>query len=246
MSAPSDLVIDLGHSRIKWARAGDGALNLQSVAACPTDQNQTLIELIRQDKPERVIWSPQGRDDIQNKLQHQLQSLGVSCRTVTTGSLDLPVAPAYSSLGSDRWLALQWPWQESGRALCVIDCGSAVTVDAVDGDGLHRGGWILAGRPALSKGLAEQAPQLPVVDADIASLQAPATDSARAIRGGFALQLVGGIERALLQLRSVLGERFDCWLTGGDAPAIRDALAMEVIHDPHLVLRGLAMAGKDS
>jgi type III pantothenate kinase len=40
---------------------------------------------------------------------------------------------------------MQWPWQQTGSALCVIDCGTALTVDVIDDGGRHLGGWIMAG-----------------------------------------------------------------------------------------------------
>jgi type III pantothenate kinase len=243
MSAPADLLIDLGHSRLKWALSRDGVFATDSIRACPAEAPQPLFASIEQARPGRVLWSPQGRGERMDELRNVFEGLGLSCLAVTTGSLDLPVKPAYPALGSDRWLALQWPWQQSRRALCVIDCGTAVTVDAVDGGGRHLGGWIMAGLPALLGGLARTAPRLPEPDLDPRHAEGPAKDSAEAIGGGFLLQLIGGIEAALERLDPVLGDRVDYWLTGGNAGLISAALRRPHRLDDHLVLRGLSIAG---
>ncbi len=49
-----------------------------------------------------------------------------------------------------------------------------------------------------------------------------------------------------LRLEGLLGGDFDCWLTGGDADRLGAQLGRAVQHDPHLVLRGLALAGARS
>ncbi|OAB60634.1 hypothetical protein AY599_09275 [Leptolyngbya valderiana BDU 20041] len=243
MSGPADLLIDLGHSRLKWALSRSGELEPGSIQAGPVEAPEALFALIEQQRPGRVLWSPQGRADRMAELRHAFESLGLSCFAVTTGSLDLPVAPAYPALGSDRWLALQWPWQQSRRALCVIDCGTAVTVDAVDQGGRHLGGWIMAGLPTLGEGLARKAPRLPEPELEIEHAERPARDSAAAIGGGFLLQLIGGVDAALERLDSILGEEFDCWLTGGNARLIGAGLRRPHELDDHLVLRGLGLAG---
>jgi type III pantothenate kinase len=243
MSAPADLLIDLGHSRLKWGLSLNGELEPGSVQAGPVEATAPLLECIEQARPQRALWSPQGRADRVAELQGVFDAVGLSCLAVTTGSLDLPVAPAYPALGSDRWLALQWPWQQSQRALCVIDCGTAVTVDAVGHDGLHRGGWIMAGLPSLRQGLARSAPGLPEPELRREHAERPAQDSARAIGGGLLLQMIGGIEAALKRLDSTLEGDFDCWLTGGNARLVATGLHRPHRLDDHLVLRGLGLAG---
>lgn len=246
MSASSDLLIDVGHSRAKWGRCRDGQLLTSSVGASTLDDRFSLRAIIERESIRRVLWSPQSHRASIERLRNDFRSLGVSCRTVVTGSLNLPVAAAYPDLGSDRWLALQWPWVQSERALCVIDCGTAITVDAVDGRGQHQGGWIMAGLTSLRRGLAQGAPDLPPDNPAPGTDDLPAMDSAKALGGGFRLQLIGGLVRALKQLERILGPDFDCWLTGGDADLLRPAIDRQVLHDPHLVLRGLALASERS
>ena len=61
-------------------------------------------------------------------------------------------------LGVDRWLAMIAATDAGsiGVPVCVIDCGSAITIDAVNSDGGHLGGMIVPGlsmmRNALVKG----------------------------------------------------------------------------------------------
>lgn len=246
MFGAAELVVDVGHSRIKWARCSADQLVTSSVASCPLEDSGPLLDTIRGQSISRLAWSPQSHHAVVNQLRDAFRALGVSCRTVSIGALNLPVAPAYSDLGTDRWLALQSPWTQSQRAICVVDCGTAVTVDAVDASGCHLGGWIMAGLSTLSQGLGLTAPRLPAPHSEDPITTGPATDSALAIGRGLKLQLIGGVRHALLELEAALGPDFDCWLTGGDAPLLANALGRPVRQDPNLVLRGLALAGSRS
>ncbi len=103
----------------------------------------------------------------------------------------------------------------SGRAFAVVDCGTAITVDAVssDGDFLR---WCDQRRPATS------------LRALTDSVKSPSGGYSRVRRGAehqyrirariwrpdFA---VGGIERALLEFDDTLGGDLHVVLTGGDS-----------------------------
>jgi type III pantothenate kinase len=57
-----------------------------------------------------------------------------------------------SSLGSDRFLAMLGAMNQfSKKPLLVIDIGSAMTFDVINGDGIHQGGLIMPGLGVLRK-----------------------------------------------------------------------------------------------
>ena len=66
-----------------------------------------------------------------------------------------------SETGPDRLAAAAAAHAVAGGAAVVVDVGSAVTVDAVDDDGVFLGGTIGPGRSALVAGLRGAAPALP-------------------------------------------------------------------------------------
>lgn len=244
MSDPADWLLDLGHSRVKWGRAEAGQLVSGSTGAGNYVQLAAMEQAWSGQTGGRVWLSGQSNRESVTAVTTLLEQLGLSLHPVPTGKPLLPVEPAYPALGSDRWLALQWPWQQSRRALCVVDCGTAMTIDLVDGSGRHRGGWILAGLDILSRGLRERARSLPALDLAAARPDRPATDSLAAVASGLALQMTGAIQTTMLNAGKLLGQEPVLWLTGGDAPALIEHLGSDCRHDPHLVLRGLAMASE--
>ena len=57
-------------------------------------------------------------------------------------------------LGVDRWLAMLAARQAAaGQGVCVVDCGSALTLDVVDHEGRHLGGYIVPGLAMMESAL---------------------------------------------------------------------------------------------
>ena len=56
-------------------------------------------------------------------------------------------------MGVDRWLAMIAAYQRIAGPVCVIDAGSALTIDFVATDGRHRGGYILPGMAMMERSL---------------------------------------------------------------------------------------------
>ena len=58
-----------------------------------------------------------------------------------------------SRLGVDRWLAMLAARQLSNRPFIVFGLGTAGTADFVDGDGVHKGGFIVPGLRLMTEAL---------------------------------------------------------------------------------------------
>ena len=63
----------------------------------------------------------------------ELAEVSAEAAGVTCGYKD------FHQLGVDRWLALVAAYRKYAKPIIVVDAGSAVTIDIVDGDGLHLG-----------------------------------------------------------------------------------------------------------
>ncbi len=243
---PAELLIDLGHSRLKWGWRRGNLLDRETIAACNLEQPAPFSAVLGDNATERAWVCGQSSPMAVDWLEALARQYSLSLEWIRTGQMKLPVEPAYPGLGADRWLALQWPWRQTRSALAVIDCGSAITVDVVDGCGCHRGGWILPGLRAARQGLLARAPGLPDPPIEDRAVNAPAMDSASAVAGGALLAAIGGIQRAVDFAQAYLDSALELWITGGDAAVLGSGFDHPLRHDPHLVLAGLAMAGGSS
>ena len=147
------------------------------------------------------------------------------------------------NLGVDRWVALLGARAETRAAVCVVDAGTAVTIDAMDKTGQHLGGQIIPGHRLMAAALSRETSG---IGAAKGSARNPgsgmgmfARNTGEAIQNGTLGAVCGAIERAAKTMRSA-GLRPKIVLTGGDASRILKQLDGNVLHRPHLVLQGLA------
>ena len=131
--------------------------------------------------------------------------------------------------------------KEPDRAAIVVDCGSAVTVNAVSADGALLGGAILPGLALSAGALHDQTDALPRVAAARPS-GVLGTTTEGAIRTGVVLGCAGAIERLVRETAGCLKGDPQLFVTGSDAPLIGRYLSLPVCHVPHLTLWGIHYA----
>src|SRR5690625_1016643 len=124
----TEQVIDVGYSRIKWGRVQAGCLDIGSVQCAPVQQWRQPAAVA----PARALILSSSGNAFAGRLAELLRRSGTRTEIITTGDRQLPVAPAYASLGCDRWLALQKPASAKPGSFVVVDAGTAITVDVVD------------------------------------------------------------------------------------------------------------------
>jgi type III pantothenate kinase len=124
-------------------------------------------------------------------------------------------------------------WQQYQAPACIVDCGTAITVDLLDAHGRHQGGLISPGLTLMKQSLGQGTEALPVSQASHGFGLADSTEAA--IYSGTLMAAIGLVEHVLAQHPS--GVRLI--LTGGDAELIAGQLDAAADVDPDLVLRGL-------
>jgi type III pantothenate kinase len=240
-----DLLIDIGNSRVKWASLREGRLGPQSAADGRTWGEDDWRREIERLGPERVIAAsvaaPQARDAL---IAATRQVIGREPQFVSSTAQAAGVRNGYANpeqLGVDRWLAVIGAFHRHHVACCVIDAGTALTIDGVDGTGLHLGGFIVPGPrlmvDSLLAGTSDLADRWTWSDAaDRTGFPGNTRD---AIEQGCLMALVELIEGASRRLAGLAGERPKLVLTGGAAPVLAPWLAEPADLVPDLVLQGL-------
>lgn len=150
-------------------------------------------------------------------------------------------------MGVDRWVAMIGARAEFKSALCVVDVGTALTIDAIDSKGQHLGGQIIPGLALMARSLDLETSGVSVADsgtrADFGGLKMFTGTTRRAVQSGALNALCGAVERAAKTMRSE-GLRPKIILTGGDSSRILKMLGGKIVHRPNLVLQGLAFMSK--
>jgi len=143
-------------------------------------------------------------------------------------------------VGEDRLLNAAAAYHTLEQACIVVDAGTAITVDFVDGAGTFHGGAIAPGAQMMLNSLHAHTAQLPEVD-----LQAPEEaighNTAEAIRAGVFHGLRGMVREMAEQIAETAGLYPVVVATGGDADMLfREYELIERIV-PDLTLIGMAM-----
>lgn len=240
------VLVDIGNSRLKWAIVNDGQLS--GVQALDYRQAHYLSGLqqdwLRLAAPDTIMLASVAARQILGEIEILVAGLWPSaeCRVIRSSAQVGGVSSAYSQpekLGVDRWLALLAGHRHYPGALCIVDCGTAITVDVVAADGQHQGGLISPGLNLMKSALVQNAAALQGNDLQPSTALAINTDAA--IANGVLLAAVGLIE-SVLQRQEV-----NCRLiiTGGDAEQIANALLPAAVIDKHLVFKGMALLAEE-
>lgn len=239
------LLIDLGNSSLKWAWLEPGGLGAIERAPYNTPDGGLELPLDywqAQAKPERVLISgvaaPEVVEAVQSwiveqwYLEPEILKAEASALGVTSG-YDNP-----DQLGVDRWIALIAAYHAVSGPACVVDCGTAVTIDVIARDGQHLGGLILPGIGLMREALKNET-AIPWVEKGNRE-ELFAMDTGSAVAAGGLNAVAALVEKVLGQSAERLGERPVLLLTGGEAELLRDVLSEPVIMEPDLVMKGMA------
>jgi type III pantothenate kinase len=238
------LLVDMGNTRLKWATVENQRL-LVGIPLLNDELNeQTLLKLWQALFPPQqlviaCVTANQRLDwviTVAMRLWTNIKVVQVRSQTQGFGVTNAYTQP--EKLGVDRWLALIAARQSYTVPVCIIDCGTAITIDLLDANGQHLGGFISAGLTLMKQSLAQGTNALPL--AMNAYSLAPAHHTEAAIYNGTLLAAVGLIEQVLARQTTP----FSVLLTGGDAPFIALHLNGESMLDMDLVLRGLAIVAE--
>jgi type III pantothenate kinase len=148
-------------------------------------------------------------------------------------------------MGIDRWLAMVAAWEKYQTALCIVGCGTAVTIDSIDSLGNHLGGYIIPGIELMQQALITKTECINVSTDKHASIDYAQSTQA-AINNGAFFAATAMIDRAVKHLSVESGAFPKCVIFGGMAEAINPLLQEQFEHEPNLVLGGLFIAHKAS
>jgi type III pantothenate kinase len=254
------LLVDLGNTRIKWALLGPQGPGRMRAAAhrgwTRADFQRVLFgrgaaARGRAGAPIRVLAVSVAADRVQRRFAAAVRAATGSapqfCRSEREAG---GVRNGYREvwrLGADRWIALLGARDCAPRAtICVVDIGTATTIDLLTADGRHRGGAILPGPQLMVDALLRDTGGIRRrASGRAAAGTAFARDTAAALRAGAVLATTGAIERALRAARRQSpGRRPKLLLTGGAAAMIAAQLGLAHETVPDLVLRGLAVLAR--
>jgi type III pantothenate kinase len=240
------LVADVGNSRIKWGicRAG----RVAATVSLPPDAPSAWAE-------QATAWDlgpgyacavagvhPLRRDGLAAWFRQQ----GFVVEVLDSWQR-LPVQvglPAPERVGIDRLLNAVAAKSRgpAGVPAILIDAGSAVTVDWLDGEAVFRGGAIFPGFRLMAHALHEYTALLPLVEVRTPNPPVPGTSTPAAMEAGILAAVVGGVRYLVDRLAAQSSLESAVYLTGGDAPLLAGVLGPAIHFWPEMTLEGIRLA----
>ena len=237
-----NLLIDIVNSSVKWG-TGKGRNIISGQAFShqdPFDTNVLLDIWQRLEKPQKIAISSVSSAAIVSRISSLAEQLWPGVKIVRPCAQDYACGVKNSyrypeQLGVDRWLCLLAVNKLYTSPACVVDCGTAITVDFLDNQGLHLGGLISPGLTLMKKSLHQEAETLQFYQQSFPVGLADNTGAA--IYNGTLLSAAGLIEY-IMDRQSM---KFKLILTGGDAELIAQHISLDTKIEPDLVLQGLSV-----
>lgn len=147
------LAIDVGNTYIKYKMwDGDRFLLAGRLLATEIDG---LVGRLQGGRPDKVMLASVGASGVEQEIRSLFtESTFLSFKSA---SCCLGVKNGYEhpeKLGVDRWLAVIEAYHRSDKKPCAIfDLGTALTLDVVNGHGVHQGGYIAPGLAMMRQAL---------------------------------------------------------------------------------------------
>lgn len=237
------LLLDVGNTRLKWGLADAQGLR-ESGAVVHDGEPAEALRALHLPQPGELWVAHVTGAAHEARLSQTLKALlGRDPRYARSAAQWRGLRNAYAEperLGVDRWLVMVAAWAERRTAACVVDAGTAMTVDCLDAQGRHLGGIIAAGLLTQQRAVLGHTR---FATRDVAATYdgGLGLDTEACVRQGAMLACLGAIDRAAA--RAGAGAR--CLLTGGDAALLLPHLDGRWEHRPHLVLEGLLRLATD-
>ncbi len=159
------LILHVGNSRMKWGLRGSRGWLAQGVLPNSEIGTLSLREWQNLPRPVRAIGVNAAGEAARVRVESQLARWKVAIEWLVARESGAGVVNRYrpaSQLGADRWALLVAARQravasELFPSPCIaVNAGTVVTVDALDADGVFRGGLILAGPRLMLRAISER------------------------------------------------------------------------------------------
>lgn len=233
---PTKLWLDLGNTRLKyWLTDESGKVlehNAKQHLQAPAEVLWGLTDRFFWFNPSFIGISSVLGDEVNERVAKTLQRLETPFQFAKVNCQHELMKSQYdpNQLGVDRWLQMLGVVNFQQK-LCVIGCGTALTIDLID-KGEHLGGYIFPNLYLQRNALLAGTRQISIHDGLFDSLDAGKTTK-DAVNRGILLSVVGAIGQIVKQ-----NPDFEIVMTGGDAVTLSPFL-----DKPPMILQDLLLIG---
>ena len=237
------ILLDCGNSQIKAQHWRSGFLQQSFSQAYTDDWESALAEWFGAQAGSHCYLCSVLDSDRQGRLDSELERFFPDAITrFGTEAEAFGVVNGYTSpaqLGVDRWLALLAAADLVGGNCMIIDAGSAITLDLLDGQQKHLGGAILPGCNTSLDDFKRIFSHIDFSAPEIADCVEPGSSTVAAIQIDYANSSIEALSDLVERWSKRLSEKPTILLAGGDAYRVQRELQRSSRIVPDLVFRGM-------
>ncbi|MGB2739765.1 MAG: type III pantothenate kinase [Cognaticolwellia sp.] len=238
------LLIDVGNTQVKYvSQATETSSPLSDIVYLDYQDFKTRLAQGFFSHISEVILANVCGKEMHDVIQQWASNRQIVFKSVASEAFAFGVKSSYQQqperLGVDRWLALigakqLYPLQN----LLIVDAGTAMTIDILDAQGQHLGGWIMPGVQTLFNSLLTRTQSIvatPKVAADLSF----GTDSSSGLNHGSWAMTIGAVKEAIIQADKLL-TLDKILITGGNGSQISKLISDSCYLEPKLIFEGLS------
>lgn len=235
-------LVSIGNTNLSVGKYDGGKVT--DVSGMPADKMDELVATLDEMGADAVVLSSvneafakRATEAIEKKQARRIYRAGADIEIPLHHSLS---DEAIAKTGQDRLLCALGAFGALAQACVVVDAGTAVTVDFVDGEGVFHGGAIAPGASMQLRALSEGTDALPMLSPEKPVGSSIGPDTFGAMQRGVHFG-IRGLVRLLTEQYATEYEGYPIVIaTGGDAAMLfsNDELIDRIA--PDLVLQGLA------
>jgi len=242
------LALNVGNTRVQVAAVVEervhGVRSVDPTQADPLREAIGRAAEVLGEADEAVIFVAAAADRVAERVVEAARALLDRPVQVAERDVNVPIGRQLdpeSLVGADRLLNAAAAYDTAKQACVVVDAGTAVTIDFVDGEGTFHGGAIMPGVRMMLDALDEKTAQLPEV-----GFQPPAEPIGHNTAEAMLAGVFHGVRGAVRELTEKYAEQYGAYprviATGGDAETLFNGYELIEAIVPELTLQGLAVA----
>ena len=243
------LLMDIGNTRIKWGVLEKRALSEIGSLSTPHSRDFDLTPLFMSlpSDVKSIVASCVLSKETQIKLTESFSDhFELAIQFIKPKNRFSGLTNGYtnpSKLGTDRWAAMIGAHNEFGGNILVVDMGTAITIDYINAEGVHKGGQILPGLKSFFNTLDQSTDsintKININDTAAQDIKKWGKNTDDAVISGAMSAISGAINAAGFSFK-IENSMPSVILTGGDAIYFKDVFDYSLSYRPNLVLEGLA------
>jgi len=231
-----NICIDIGNSMIKISRFVNGRIGVvHTIATSNADQCVSVFQKKTICDGDRIAVCsvvPAAT----KKIKRCIKATYALAPSVVSENVAITVPSGYAKktpLGNDRVVNLYGALARYKAPFIVVSFGTAITVDYVDSDGVHCGGYIFPGLTTAMDSLGRRTAALSSV-ALKKTQKAYGTDTASAVQTGVIYGSAAAVDGLVAKLKKQSRKKTTTIAVGGDAAFMHDyCTCLDIISEFH-------------